>query len=979
MKQVIPGLNLMASKLRWILTGRVKSQEAQFAPSVSMLTYTSSPIRAHLAAQELPIEHTTTLEEFWKLETLGISEPVCVTDDDEALQKFNDTVRFEDGRYQVTWPWEEESPSLPTNYELAMGRSRSLVNRLVRNPEHLTKYDAVIQDQLQKGIIEVVPDEDSANTLKHYIPHHEIVTPEKTTTKIRIVFDASAKTRKGSQSLNESLHRGPIILEDLCGLLMRFRLNKVALVADVEKAFHQVGLQSEDRDVTRFVWLKDATKPTLENNVQVLRFTRVPFGMISSPFLLAATVKYHLNRADTPVAKKISDNMYVDNMITGVATSEEADEFYKEAKCLFQSSSMNLREWASNSQDFLQSIPESDRTSGDTMKVLGTTWNMKSDTIIINGSHHTSSFQVTSKREALQSISRIYDPLGFFSPATLNGKLFIQELWKQELDWDETLNESQQQEWYKLHEDLSPLSSLSIPRYIEGNEYKLFCFTDASAKAYSAAVYLYSAVGKTANVNLVFDSQCVLYWMKSHKPLPVFVQNRLKEITSHKDIKFRYVTTTQNPADLATRGVSTEELINNQLWWHGPSWLGDQETKWPSWDFQQIDENTLQKMAKQPAGPQIMYETSSLNGIDRPKEQPDKPFSPFGLSENTYSSLTRLLRVTAWCWRFIHKLQKKSTEKGELKAEEINQAKTMWERHVQNSSFASEIKAIKNNTRNNLKSQLGLKVDENGILRCHDRLIRENLPESTFYPKLLPKNHAFTSLVINSFHEKLMHAGVSHTLSAIRREFWIPQGRATVRKVLLNCRRCRRHQGGPYRMPQMAPYPVSRIEESSPFTYTGLDYLGPLYVKMNGQSATQKVWVCLFTCLAVRVVHLEIINDMSAEEFLLCLRRFISRRGKPKEIISDNASQFKLAKSTVDEAWKFATTSPDMQSYLANEEIKWSFIIELAPWMGGFYERLVGLVKQALRKSIGKICLNIVQLETILTEVTAVHQEEPGS
>ncbi|XP_078364057.1 uncharacterized protein LOC144648336 [Oculina patagonica] len=116
---------------------------------------------------------------------------------------------------------------------------------------------------------------------------------------------------------------------------------------------------------------------------------------------------------------------------------------------------------------------------------------------------------------------------------------------------------------------------------------------------------------------------------------------------------------------------------------------------------------------------------------------------------------------------------------------------------------------------------------------------------------------------------------------------------------------------------------------------------------------------------------------MTAEQFLLCLKRFISRRGKPKEIISDNASQFKLAKSTVYEAWKFATTSPDMQNYLANEGIKWSFIIELAPWMGGFYERLVGLVKQALRKSIGKICLNIVQLETILTEVPTVVNSRP--
>ena len=169
----------------------------------------------------------------------------------------------------------------------------------------------------------------------------------------------------------------------------------------------------------------------------------------------------------------------------------------------------------------------------------------------------------------------------------------------------------------------------------------------------------------------------------------------------------------------------------------------------------------------------------------------------------------------------------------------------------------------------------------------------------------------------------------------------------------------------------MAPYPASRIEESSPFTYTGLDYLGPLYVKMNDESATHKVWVCLLTCLAVRAVHLEIINDMSAEQFLQCIRRR-RRCGKPKEIILDNASQLKLAKSTVDEAWKFGTTT-----YLANEGIKWTFIIKLSPWMGGFYERLVGLVKQAVRKSIRKICLNIVQLETILPEVDAVVNLRP--
>ena len=137
------------------------------------------------------------------------------------------------------------------------------------------------------------------------------------------------------------------------------------------------------------------------------------------------------------------------------------------------------------------------------MKVLSTTWDMNSDSLFISGCDISAS-PVTTKREALQFMSKIYDPLGFLSSVTLNGKLFIQELWQQELDWDETLNSSQQDKWCKLHEDLLPLSSLPIPRYIGRDDFKLFCFSDASAKVYSTAVYLYFTVGGTANVNLIF-------------------------------------------------------------------------------------------------------------------------------------------------------------------------------------------------------------------------------------------------------------------------------------------------------------------------------------------------------------------------------------------------------------------------------------------------------------------------------------------
>lgn len=150
-------------------------------------------------------------------------------------------------------------------------------------------------------------------------------------------------------------------------------------------------------------------------------------------------------------------------------------------------------------------------------------------------------------------------------------------------------------------------------------------------------------------------------------------------------------------------------------------------------------------------------------------------------------------------------------------------------------------------------------------------------------------------------------------------------------------------------MPIMPPLPRKRVNESSPFTYTGVDYFGPIYVKTDG--VTKKVWVCLFTCLVVRAIHLELMQDMSTEEFLHGLRRFIARWGKPKQLISDNASQFKLASNILEEIWASTVRDPDVQSYIANEDIKWQFIVELAPWMGGFYERLIGIVKRCLRKT----------------------------
>ena len=167
----------------------------------------------------------------------------------------------------------------------------------------------------------------------------------------------------------------------------------------------------------------------------------------------------------------------------------------------------------------------------------------------------------------------------------------------------------------------------------------------------------------------------------------------------------------------------------------------------------------------------------------------------------------------------------------------------------------------------------------------------------------------------------LLHTGVSQTLSLMRQKYWITQGRSAVRKVLLSCTTCRRHEGGPYRMPLMPPLPAERLSESPPFAYTGVDYFGPLYIK--SKKDRQKVWVCLYTSLVTRAIHLEMMHDMTTHEFLLGFRRFIARHGKPTKMISDNATLFKLAAESIHKLWGEVLTENDVVSYSSNQGIHW--------------------------------------------------------
>lgn len=176
-------------------------------------------------------------------------------------------------------------------------------------------------------------------------------------------------------------------------------------------------------------------------------------------------------------------------------------------------------------------------------------------------------------------------------------------------------------------------------------------------------------------------------------------------------------------------------------------------------------------------------------------------------------------------------------------------------------------------------------------------------------------------------------------------------------------------------MPPMAPLLVTRVAESLPFSYIGLDNMGPFQVKDDGE--TKKIWVCLFTCMVTYGVHLEIVSNMTSTAFHNCFRRFVSNRGYPQQIVCDNAMHFKLASETIKLVWKDVITTEDVVSYSSNHGIKWNFTVELAPWMGGFYERLVDLFKRSLRKTIGRKLLTFDQFQTVLKESESVINSHP--
>ncbi|KHJ42896.1 hypothetical protein D918_06980 [Trichuris suis] len=409
----------------------------------------------HAQVMEDPNE---ILRKFWDLEAPGIrdAEEARKSQSTEAIRHYTESITFEGERYVVRLPWKTDVVNLPNNYKQAKGRLFQ-TERKLSDSRQMSTYIEAMDAYVSNGWVEEV-NYDSGQSGKIWnLPHHAVFREDKTTTKCRVVFDGSV--RYEGHSLNDHLEPGPALQTDLIGILLRFRRYRFGLQADISKMFMQIGLHEDDRDVTRCLWRNMNT----DIPPGIFRFKRLTFGLRSSPFLAIMVVQHHARlhiETYKRAAEEVLSNMYVDDILTSCADSDEAKQLVDQLRKLMQLGGFNLTQWKCNSSSVAEAIGMTDVTGNSdriVSKILGVPWNLGQDALSFVTPHDVISKHGETKRELLSAVARIFDPLGFLAPFIIRAKIILQLLWQSGCGWDESIPDVLNAKWNRWKQELHML------------------------------------------------------------------------------------------------------------------------------------------------------------------------------------------------------------------------------------------------------------------------------------------------------------------------------------------------------------------------------------------------------------------------------------------------------------------------------------------------------------------------------------------
>ena len=942
-------------------------------------------------------------------------------------ERVESSVKFENGHYEIKLPFRNKELSLPDNRNQAYQRIASTKRRLERNPKLHQEYSKFMNDMMEKDFAEKIPKAELEREpgKSWYLVHHGVYHKEKG--KLRVVFNCSLKYR--GTSLNDELLQGPDLTNGLQGVLLRFRQGLIAMTADIEKMFYQVKVPNEHCDFLRFFWFPDGN---LKAEPEEYRLKVHVFGAISSPscasYALRKSVLSNQRFCSQPAIDTILKNFYVDDMVISLDKIEDAVNLAYEAQVSCSRGGFRLTKFVSNSPQLMESIPRTswaedikeldlDHDDMPCQRALGVKWNVQKDDLSFKVNLQE---QPLTRRGILATIFSIYDIFGFVGPAVLPAKRIFQDLCRLKCSWDDPLPPEYEIAWKKWINDLPRLTSYSISRCYRSSEFEdsiceLHIFCDGSEVGYGVAAYLRFenksgeifctlAMAKsrlaplkrttiprleltaaklavtikcTLEKELDYDIDSVRLWTDSTVTLKYinnttkrfqrFVANRVAFIRERTEPEqWHYVPSKQNPADYASRGVPIRKFLELQDWNNGPSFLHEPKTFWPKLeDISDMDENNNDL--------EVCKEKKTL----AVKTEPEG----IGLIVSNTSSWHRLKRKIAWLLKIKNRLLKRK-ESNEIMKSDLENAELVLLTYLQKQSFPNELKALSQSSpvpKQSSLSKLNPFLDENGLMRVGGRL--RNLENNNFaenHPVIIPKQHHVSRLIIRHVHENVGHLGREMTLASLREHFWIIHANSASRHILKKCVICRKQEGKTGEQ-IMADLPKDRLQgDHAPFTNVGVDYFGPFYVARG--RGTEKRYGVIFTCLESRAMHLEVAYSLDTSSFLNVLRRFISRRGQPQLIRSDNGTNLvggntELKKSIED--WN----QNQIRNALQQKNIEWIFHPPTASNFGGIWEREIRTVRKVLNALLleQRIKLSDDNLSTLMCEVEAIMNQRPLS
>ncbi|XP_043654518.1 uncharacterized protein LOC122620904 isoform X3 [Drosophila teissieri] len=943
----------------WILTGPVSTATSRVSSFTTKISIESEPTME------------TLLTKFWEVEDL----PCKVVKESDNLCKENfarTTIRSRDGKYVVSLPFKDaEHINLGHSRSFALAQFLRNETSLKRDPILKDTYDSVIKEYIDLGHMKPVPP--NTDTVNFYLPHHAVFKPESTTTKVRVVFNASSPSSNGN-SLNDILHPGPVLQSDLTLQILKLRTFQFVFNADITKMYRQIPLNPAHTAFQRILFRDD------RGDIRDYELQTVTFGVNCAPFLALRTLRQlseDVHALYPRASRIISDYMYVDDVLAGAHTKVEATLAIQELRTALSSAGFPLRKWTANERTLLKALPSDHLLSGDfldieevsTTKTLGIRWNAKADEfyfvpteLVVNANY--------SKRNVLSQIAKLFDPAGWLSPFVVQAKILMQDIWLAGIGWDEFLPAELRQRWHDFLRSHSSLHKVRVPRWVQfrpGAQVQIHGFCDASQKAYGAAIYvriqydggfsssLLTSKTKVAPVKTVSlprlelcgavlladlwaailphipfgrietffwtDSTIVLAWL--NKPpcqWTTFVANRVTKIALNTDAsQWSHVRSEHNPADLASRGVTAEELASSDLWWHGPSWLSQPQVAWPT-----------------------SHEEVSDPELERRSVRCHLACPAWDLLER-FSNFNRMLRVMAFVQRFINRCRCIPTPSStDLSSKELAHIQLMLIRQTQRADYPEEYNILQ--SKGQLPSSscilnLNPFLDADGIMRSCGRLTAsDSLSYDERHPILLAYHSKLAELLVTFTHRISIHGGNQLMVRLIRTRYWIPKLRNLIKRVTTTCKVCVIHRKK-VQSQLMGKLPQSRATYSRPFTHTGLDFAGPFDVKSYSGRACRitKGYVCVFVCFSTKAIHLEATSDLTTEKFLGAFSRFAARRGCPLHLYSDNGKTFVGAEKALTEDF-IAAVKEKVTSSFSHQSLSWHFNPPGAPHMGGLWE-----------------------------------------